>query len=178
MRVIHQNLCQIQHAWFSLRYVNCGPGHIQCIYSSAYSFLNIQPKVVPLLLEISRQFNAHYTANLVPNTGHTLQFSLCEQWSRTYTKYLQLRIYMRQYSMERICAAIGDNRTFRSPLYCKLGAKYSAHHPIYHMWTAVPNIYNVITPPVFRLQYSADRICAPTGDISTILCALYWKLGA
>jgi hypothetical protein len=104
-------------------------------------------KVAPQLLEISRQLNARYTANLVPNAGHTHQLSLCDQWSRTYKKYLQLRIYMLQYSMERICAAIGDNRTFRSPFYCKFGAKYSAHHPVYPMWTAVPGIYNVITAP-------------------------------
>jgi hypothetical protein len=85
---------------------------------------------------------------------------------------------MLQYSMERICPATGDNRTFRSPLYCKLGAKYSAHHPVYPMWTVVTDIYNVITARVFRLQYSADRICAAIGDVSTILCALYCKLEA
>jgi hypothetical protein len=84
---------------------------------------------------------------MVPNAAHTHQLSLCEQWSRTYTKYLQLRIYMLQYSMERICAAIGDIRTFRSPLHCKFGGKYSAHHPVYPMWTVVPDIYNVNTVP-------------------------------
>jgi hypothetical protein len=114
----------------------------------------------------------------VPNAGHTLQLSLCEQWSRTYTKYFLLRIYMLQYSMERICAAIGDDRTFRSPLYCKLGGKYSAHHPVYPMWTVVPDIYNVITARVFRLQYSADRICADIGDNRTLRCPLYCKFGA
>jgi hypothetical protein len=90
-------------------------------------------KVSGLLLEISGQFNARYTANIVPNTAHILQFTPRELWSRTYTKYLQVRIYMLQYSMKRICAAIGDNRTFGSPLYCKLGAKYSAHNPVYPM---------------------------------------------
>jgi hypothetical protein len=110
--------------------VNSGPCRIQIIYSSAYTGHNIQLNVSALLLEISLQFNARYTANLVPNAAHTHQLSLCEQWSRTYTKYLQLRICMLQYSMGRICAAIGDNRTFPTPLYCKLGAKYSAHHPV------------------------------------------------
>jgi hypothetical protein len=60
-----------------LRYVNCGPGHIQCIYGSAYSDFNIQLNVLVLLLEISRQFNARYTTNLVPNTAHIVHFKLC-----------------------------------------------------------------------------------------------------
>jgi hypothetical protein len=93
MRVILHNLCQIQHAWFSLRYVDCGPRHIQCSCNSAYSGFNIRLNISALLLEISRQFNACYTRNLVPNTAHILQFSLCEQWSRIYTMHLQLCIF-------------------------------------------------------------------------------------
>jgi hypothetical protein len=69
--------------------VNCGSGHIQCIYSSAYSDFNIHLNVSALLLYKSRQFNACYTANLVPDTAHIVQFTLCELWCRTYTKYLQ-----------------------------------------------------------------------------------------
>jgi hypothetical protein len=56
--------------------------HIQCIYSSEYSGFNIQLNVSALVLEISRKFNARYTARLVPNTAHILQFTLCELWSR------------------------------------------------------------------------------------------------
>jgi hypothetical protein len=134
----------------SLRYVNCGPGHKQSIYSSAYTGHNIQLNVSQLLLEISPQFNARYTANLVPNAAHTHQLSLCEQWSRTYAKNLQLRIYMLLYSMERICAAIADNRTFRSSLYYKFGGKYSAHPPAYALSTVVSDIYNVTTAPYIQ----------------------------
>jgi hypothetical protein len=158
--------------------MNCGPGHIQSIYSSAYSGHNIQLNVSALRLEISRQFSVRYTVNLVPNTAHILQISLCELWPRLFTKYLQLRIYMLQYSMGRICAAIGDIRTFRSPLYCKLGAKYGAHHSVCPMWTVVPDIYNVIAARIFRLQYSAVGNCAAIVDITTIQCALYCKRGA
>jgi hypothetical protein len=96
MRVILQIWCQIQRTWSSLRYVNCGPSHIQNTYSSAYLRFNIQMKVAPLLLEVSRQFNAHYTAFLVPNTEHIVQFTLCELWSGTHTKCLQLLIFMPQ----------------------------------------------------------------------------------
>jgi hypothetical protein len=58
MRVILQPWCQIQRTASSLRYLNCGPGHIQCIYSSTYSGFNIQLNVSALLLEISRQYTA------------------------------------------------------------------------------------------------------------------------
>jgi hypothetical protein len=85
--VILQTWCQIQRTPSRFRYVNCGPGHIQCIYSSAYSDFTIHLNVSALLLEISRQFNARYTANLVPNTAHVLQFKLCDLWSRPYIKY-------------------------------------------------------------------------------------------
>jgi hypothetical protein len=85
--------CQVQRTSSGLRYVNYGPGHIQCIYSSIYSDFNIHLNVSALLLYISRQFSARYTANLLPNTPHTLQFMLCDLCSRPDTKYLQLRIF-------------------------------------------------------------------------------------
>jgi hypothetical protein len=147
VRIILQTWCQIQLTSPSSRYVNCGPGHIQCIYSSAYSDFNIRQNVSALLLYISRQFNARYTANLVPNTAHIVQFTLCEMWCRIYTKYLQLRIFMLQYSAVGICAAIIYITTIQCALYCKLGAKYSAYPPVYAMWTVVPNIYNAFTAP-------------------------------
>jgi hypothetical protein len=133
MRVILQIWCLIQRTSSSFRCVNCGPGHIQRIYSSAYSGHNIQLNVSALQLEIFRHFDPRYTANLVSNTAHIVQFTLCELWSRTYTTYLQLLIYRPQYSTERNCAAIGDIPTLRSALYCKLGVKYSAHSPVYIM---------------------------------------------
>jgi hypothetical protein len=61
-------MVQIQRTSSNLRYPNCGPGHIWCIYSSAYSGFNIQLNVSALLLEISGQCNA-----------------LCELWSPPYT---------------------------------------------------------------------------------------------
>jgi hypothetical protein len=85
MRVIVQTWSQIQRTSSRLYNVYCGPGHIQYIYSSIYSDFNIHLNVSALLLEISRQFNARYTANLVPNTAHIIQFTLWELWSRTYT---------------------------------------------------------------------------------------------
>jgi hypothetical protein len=47
--------------------------------------------------------------------------------------YLQLHIFRIQYSAERIFAVIGDITTTQCALYCKLGAKYSAHPPVYAM---------------------------------------------
>jgi hypothetical protein len=137
----------MQRTSSSLRYVNCGPGHIQGTYSSAYSAFNIHLDIFALLLYISRQFNERYTAFLVPNTEHIVPFTLCELWSRTYTKYLQFLIFMPQYPAVRICAAIVDITWLQCALYCKLGAKYSAQPPVYAMWTVVPGIYNALTAP-------------------------------
>jgi hypothetical protein len=147
MRVILQTLSQMQRISSRLRYANCGPGQIQCIYSSAYSEFSVHLNVSALQLEISRQFNSRYTANLVPNTAHILRFTLCELWSRIYTIHLQLRTFRLQYSSERICAAIGNISTIQCSLYCKHVAKYRAHPPVYAFWTVVPAIYKVLTAP-------------------------------
>jgi hypothetical protein len=156
--VILQTWCQLERTSSGLRYVNCGPGHIQCIYSSAYSEFNIHLNVSALQLEISLQFKARYTANLVSNTPHIDQFTLCELWSRTNTMYLQLGIFSLQYSIARICVDIGYVPTIRCALYCKHCAKYSLYPPDYVMWTVVPTIYSVITAPhiqdsIFILTY-------------------------
>jgi hypothetical protein len=129
----------------SFRYVNSGPAHIQSIYSSAYMCFNIRWNVSALVLEISRQFNVRYTGNLVPNTAHIVLFTLCELRCRTYTKYLQLRIFRLQYSTVGICDAIVDITSILSALHCKLGAKCRAHPPVYAMGTVVPVIYKVLT---------------------------------
>jgi hypothetical protein len=167
-RVILQTWCQLQRTSSSFLYVNSGPAHLQSIYSSAYICFNIRWNVSALLLEMWRQFNVRYTANLVTNTAHILQLSLCEQSSRTYTRYLHFRRFRHQYSNEGSSPAIGDISTILCALYCKLGAKYSAHPPVYTLWTVVPDIYNVITVTIFRLQYSSERIWAAIGYMSTI----------
>jgi hypothetical protein len=91
MHVILQTWCQIQRTSCSFRYVYSDPGHIHCMYNSAYSGLNIQLNLSALQLGISRQFNVRYTANLVP--------------------------------------------------------KYSAHPPVYAMWSVIPDIYSAFTAP-------------------------------
>jgi hypothetical protein len=47
---------------------------IQCNNSSSYSGFNIHVKVSALILDIYRQFNARYTANMVPNTAQLLSY--------------------------------------------------------------------------------------------------------
>jgi hypothetical protein len=152
MRVILQTWCQIQRTSSRFSYVNCGPGHIQCTYSSTYSGFNIQLNTSALLLEIYRRFNGRYTANLEPNTAHILQFTLSELWSRTYTMELQSRIFKLQYSTKRICAAIGDMSSFQGALYCLYCAKHSAYPPVYAIWNVFPDIYTVNT--VLHIQDS------------------------
>jgi hypothetical protein len=116
MLVKLQTWCQIQRTSSSLRYATCGPGHKQSIYSSAYSILNIRLNVSALLLEICRYLHACYTAIFVPNTEPNLRFALCEQWSRTYTMHLQLRIFRLQYSAVGICSAIVHITTIQCAL--------------------------------------------------------------
>jgi hypothetical protein len=147
MLVTLQTWCQIQRTSSGLRYVNYGPGHIQWIYSSIYSDFNTHLNVSALLLYISRQFNARYTANLLPNTAHILRYTLCELWSRTYTMHLLLRTFRLQYSSERIWAAIGNISIIQCALYCKLCAKYSARPPVSAMWAVVPAISKVLPAP-------------------------------
>jgi hypothetical protein len=106
MRLILQTLCPIQLTSSRLRYVDCSPCHIQCSYSSAYVGFNIQLNVSPLLLEICRHFDGHYSGNWVPNIAHMDQLSQYELWSRSYAMHLQLRIFGLQYSAVGICAAI------------------------------------------------------------------------
>jgi hypothetical protein len=141
---------QKQRTSTSWHNVNCGPGHIQSIYSSAFSGHNIQLNVSALLLEIRRQFKACCTTNFAPNAVHIPQITLCELWSGKYTIYLQHLIFCQQYLSERICAAIGHTPTFRCALYGKFGVKYRAHRLDYAVKTAVLYIYNVITDPLIQ----------------------------
>jgi hypothetical protein len=150
MCAILHSLCQIQSTSSRSRYVNCGPGHIQCIYISIYSGFNIELNVSTLLLQTRRHFDARYTANWVPNVAHMLQFTLCELWSRPNTMYLQLGIFRLQFSTERICADIRGISSVQCALYCNLGAKYSADPPDYAMWTVFPATYNVFTAPYIQ----------------------------
>jgi hypothetical protein len=131
MRVILQTLSPTQRTSTSLRNVYCGPGHIQSIHSSSLSGHNIQLNLTAQLLQICRYWDARYTAIWVPNTAHHRQFARCVLWSRTYTKYLQLRIFRLQYSTEGSSPAIADIKTIQCMLYYKLSAKYSAHPPVY-----------------------------------------------
>jgi hypothetical protein len=84
------------------------------------------------------EFNARCTANLVPNAAHTLQFTLSDLWSRPYTKYLQLRIFIPQYSAEGRSPAIGGISTIQRAFDWKLWAKYSAYPPVYAKVKCVP----------------------------------------
>jgi hypothetical protein len=121
----------------------------------------------------------------VPNTEHIVQFTLRELWSRPYTMYLYLRIFRLQYSAAGIIAAIVDITSIQCTLYCKLGAKYRAHPPVYAVRTLVPAIYKVFTAPhiyasIFRCRHlrrycryhdSSMRVILQT--VSKIQCMSY-----
>jgi hypothetical protein len=159
----------------SLQFLNCGPGHIQCKYSSAYSGVNIQLNVSALILEISRQFNVPYTANLVPIQRTTSSWRNVNfgpghiQWHYTSTYSLfniQLNVapllleIFRQFS-ECYTANMVPNTAHI--LQLTLSELWSR---TYTMWLQLL---------IFRLQYSIAHICADIGYVSTIRYALYCK---
>jgi hypothetical protein len=139
MRVIVQTWSQIQRTSSRLRYVNCGPGHIQWNDNTAYSGFNIQLNVSKLLLKTSRKFKERHTSNIVPHTTHIIQFTLCEPVVSTIYNVVTVLLYIfrLQYSTKRFCSDIGDISTIQWALYCKHGAKHSPHPPVYAMWTVV-----------------------------------------
>jgi hypothetical protein len=147
MIVMLQPLCQIQRTSSRLRYLNCGPGNIHCIFNSAYSDFNFQLNVSAWLLEKYLHRNVRHTADMLPNTAHFLQLTLCVLWFRSYTMHLQLRIFRLRYSTERISGAIGDMSRIQWALHCNLDAKFSPQQPVRSMWTVVPVIYNAFTAP-------------------------------
>jgi hypothetical protein len=128
-------------------------------------------------LEVSRQFNACYTAFLVPNTAHILQFTLCDLWFRPYRKYFQHRIFRLEYSTAGVCAAIIDITSIQCALYSILGAKYRARTPDYAMSTVVPEIYNVITVTYIRtskFKWTNMRCYCRYPDISMCIILPTW----
>jgi hypothetical protein len=208
--------------------VNCGPSHVQCNYSTAYSGFNIQMNVSGLLLEISGQLNARYAAKFVPNTARLIQFTLCELWTRdiqcnyrsAYSGFnIQLNVsalileICRQFNVRYTANMVPIQRTFFSLRYlncgsrhvqCNYSSAYSGFNiqlnvslPLFEIsWQFnVSNNANLVPITahflqltlcglwswrytkylqlrIFRLQYSAVGICAAIGDISTIQWAL------
>jgi hypothetical protein len=95
-----------------------------------------------------------------------------------YAMQLQFRIFRLKYSTERICAAIGDILTIQRALRCNLGAKYSAHAPVYTMWTVVPDMYNVVISPHIKAWVWNWKYLRCYRRYLDIEFALYCKLGA
>jgi hypothetical protein len=132
---------------FSLRYVNCGHGHMQCTYSSTYLGFNSQLNVSRALLEICRAFNAPYTANMVPHTVHILHFTLRNcgpghihcKYSSAYSGFnIQLNV----------SALLLETRLhFDAHYTANIVPNTAQCPPDYAMWTVVPAIYNVVTAP-------------------------------
>jgi hypothetical protein len=158
LRVILQTLSQMLRTPFSLRSVYCGPGNIQCIYSSSYSGFNIKLNLPALLLETCHHLDARYALNFVSYIAHTLQFTLCELLSRTYTMKLQHGIFRHQCSTQCICAAIGDISTIQCSLYCTTWCQIQRTSTSLRYVNCGPQIYNPITVPhilasIFKWTY-------------------------
>jgi hypothetical protein len=123
MCVILKTWCQIQRTSSRLRYVNCGPGHIQCNYCYVYSGFNIQVNVSALLLGISRPFNERYAANSMPNRAHSHQF--CAMWTVVPKIYNAITVPHIQASILKWTYLLCYWRylVIQCALYCNLGAK-------------------------------------------------------
>jgi hypothetical protein len=145
MRVILHICCQMQPKSSSLCYVNSGPNQTQYNYSSCHSDLSIKLNVSPLRLMVYRQINARNTPHLLPNTQHNIRFTLCQLWSRSNPIQLHFLIFILQYSIECISAAIGCLSTNRCVLYFTFSANYRAQYPVYAMPTLAPVKSNIIT---------------------------------
>jgi hypothetical protein len=83
MSVILHICSQIQPKSSRLRYVKSAPSQIKYNYSFSYAGFNIQLNVSPLRLVVYRQIDACYTSHLLLNTGHNIQFMLCQLCSRS-----------------------------------------------------------------------------------------------
>jgi hypothetical protein len=107
MRVILHICCQIQSTISGVRYAISGPGQMPYIYNSSSSGCNIPLNVNPTMLVILRQSNVRYTPHSLPNAGQIGQITLRQHWSQSIPIQLQFSSFRLQYSIERICAAIG-----------------------------------------------------------------------
>jgi hypothetical protein len=101
-----------------------------------------------------------WSGNLVSNTAHIVQFTLCDLCSRTYTKYIQLHIFMHLYSTVCICAAIVDITTINARYTANLvpNTAHIHHLLLCDLWSRTYTIYLQLR--IFRLQYSGVGICS------------------
>jgi hypothetical protein len=191
-RVIPQAWCKIQRTSSRLRYVNCGPGHIQCNYSSTYSGFNIRLNVSALLLEICRQFGERYTANLVPiqRTTTSLRNVNCGrghiQWiySSTYSGFnIQLNIspplleIYRQFHVSYTATLVAIERTascLRSVncgpghIHCEYCAAYSGINIQLKVSVLILEICRQFSEP-----YTANLVPNTVHNLQIKQCALW-----
>jgi hypothetical protein len=133
-------------------------------------------RICAFIRDMSTILRALY-CKLGANTAHNLQLTQCELRSRPYTVKLRLHIFRFQYSTKRSTAAIGDMSTIHRAIYCKLGASANtAYNLQFAQCELLSQTYTMYLQLLkFGLQYSTERICAASGDISIIQCALYCK---
>jgi hypothetical protein len=102
MRVILHICSHIQPKSSRLRYVKSAPSQIKYNYRFSYAVFNIQLNVSPLRLVVYRQIDACYTLHLLLNTGHNIQFMLCQLCSRSKSNistflHVQASIFILKY---------------------------------------------------------------------------------
>jgi hypothetical protein len=147
MRVILHSWCQILRTSSSLRYVNYGPGHIQYILLRTFRHQYSSERICAAIGNISTIQSSLYCKLGAKYSAHHPVYAMWTMKTGTYTKCFQHRIFSLQYSAVGICAAIVHITTIQCALYRILGAKYSAHPPVFAMWPVIPAIYKVFSAP-------------------------------
>jgi hypothetical protein len=184
MRVIHHICCQMQPKSSRLFYVNSGPRQIQYSYISCYSGFHIQFNVSPLRLVVYRQIDACYTSHLLLNTGHNIQFMLCQLCSRSKSSistflHVQASIFIWKYLR---CDWPFVDKMLRviHHVCCKIQSTISGFRYV----KSGPNqIWSQSSPILFQffirmLQHTIERISAAIAGLSTNRCALYSTFAA
>jgi hypothetical protein len=174
--------------------VNCGPGHIQCIYSSTNSVTQYSTeRICAAIVDIT-------TIQCMLNYKHGAKYSahppvtLHELWFQPYTKYLQLRIFRLQYSTVGICAGIVDitsiqrfilqtwcqmQRTYSSFLYVNSGPAHlqsiysSAYICFNFRWNVSALLLEIVGH--FEGRYTANLEANIAHIIRFTLCVLWSK---
>jgi hypothetical protein len=123
MRVILHVCSKIQRTSARLNYVNSGTGHIQHYCRFAYSALNIQTHVPPILQHMGRQFDAPCSPHCLANAAHMRQFALCQLRYLSNPAYLQFCIFCLKYSNPRISVSIAHMPTVPCAFCPTLAAK-------------------------------------------------------
>jgi hypothetical protein len=176
MCVIVQIWCQIQHTPSSLRYMNYDPGHIQCTCSSTYSGFNTAECFSASIGDISTIQCPLYCKHGAKYCAHSSVYSVWTVVPAIYSVIAAPHIQASTFNWTNLRCYwnyVDNSASVILQSWCQ----YSAHPPVYAIWTVVPAIYSTITAPYIQasiLNWAYLRCHCWYIDIQ---CLLYCKRG-